>query len=116
MIKKPGSDKNILQNYRPISQLTAFSKLLERIVSTQIFSHLLAAKVLHPHQSAYMPGLSTETALSRINDDVLNNKTGSLMFRFICCLRYAQPQDSYTKANRELIFWESFRLVKIVHL
>ena len=80
LIKKPGSDKNILKNYRPISQLTAFSKLLERIVSTQIISHLLAAKVLHPHQSAYMPGLSTETALCRINYDVLNNKTGSLMF------------------------------------
>ena len=79
LIKKPGSDKNILKNYRPISQLTAFSKLLERIVSTQIISHLLAAKVLHPHQSAYMPGLSTETALCRINDYVLNNKTGSLM-------------------------------------
>ena len=75
MIKKPGSDKNILKNYRPISQLTAFSKLLERIVSTQIISHLLAAKVLHPHQSAYMPELSTETALCRINDNVLNNKT-----------------------------------------
>ena len=79
MIKKPGSDKNILKNYRPISQLTAFSKLLERIVSTQIISHLLAAKVLHPHQSTYMPGLSTEPALCRIHDDVLNNKTGSLM-------------------------------------
>ena len=26
-----------------------------------------------------MPGLRTETALCRINDDVLNNKTGSLM-------------------------------------
>ena len=63
-----------------------------------------------------MPGLSTETVLCRINDDVLNNKTGSLMlFLDICCLRYAQPQDSYTKANREWIFWESFRLVKIVH-
>ena len=79
LIKKPVSDKNILKNYRPISQLTAFSKLLERIVSTQIISHLLAAKVIHPHQNAYMPGLSTETALCRINDDVLNNKTGSLM-------------------------------------
>ena len=75
----PGSDNNILKNYRHISQLTAFSKLLERIVSTQLISHLLAAKVLHPHQSAYMPGLSIETALCRINYDVLNNKTGSLM-------------------------------------
>ena len=79
LIKKPGSDKNILKNYRPISQLTAFAKLLERIVSTQIISHLLAAKVLHPYQSAYMPGLRTETALCRINDDAINNKTGSLM-------------------------------------
>ena len=79
MIKKPGNDKNILKNYRPISQLTALFKLLERIVSTQIISHILAAKVLHPHQSAYMHGLSTETALCSINDDVLNNKTGSLM-------------------------------------
>ena len=26
-----------------------------------------------------MPRLSTETALCRINDDVLNNKTGSIM-------------------------------------
>ena len=91
LIKKPGSDKNILKNYRPISQLTAFSKLLERIVSTQIISHLLAAKVLHPHQSTHMPGLST--ALCRINDDVLTIKpVHSFIFRFICCLRYAHSK------------------------
>jgi len=36
LIKKSSMDVNTLQNYRPISNLSFVSKLLERLVSTQL--------------------------------------------------------------------------------
>ena len=70
ILKKNGLDKNNLNNYRPISQLPVFYKLLERVVSQQIIKHIERHSLLHPNQ-VYVPHKSTETALTRINNDVI---------------------------------------------
>ena len=79
ILKKNGLDKNNLNNYRPISQLPVFSKLLERVVSQQIIKHIERHSLLHPNQSAYVPHRSTETALTRINNDILANNSGTII-------------------------------------
>ena len=43
LIKKSSTDVNTLQNYRPISNLSFVSKLLERLVSTQLRPHPFSA-------------------------------------------------------------------------
>ena len=35
--------------------------------------HLIRHNILHSHQSVYVPNKSTETALARINNDILAN-------------------------------------------
>ena len=70
LIKKASLPKNDLKNYRPVSGLCFLSKLVERVVAKQLTSHININKLDNPHQSAYKPGHSTETALLSIKNEV----------------------------------------------
>ena len=39
--------KNNLNNYRPIAQLSVFSKIIERVALKQIMQHLIRHNILH---------------------------------------------------------------------
>lgn len=64
-------DKEGFYNYRPVSNLSLISKLLERIVLLQLMEHLEAYSLISPIQSAMRPLHSTETALLRLMNDLL---------------------------------------------
>ena len=53
-----------------MSGLCFLSKLVERVVARQLTSHINNNKLDNPHQSAYKPGHSTETALLSIKNEV----------------------------------------------
>ena len=81
-LKKPNLDPQSLNNYRPISNLSIFSKTLERIVRKQLTSYLISYKIPHIFQSTYIPYKSTETALAKISSDILtnlDNKNGTIL-------------------------------------
>ena len=71
LLKKPSLDRNSLKNYRPVSNLSFVSKVLERIVFNQIVGHLQENSLIEKFQSAYKAGHSTETALLRVVNDLL---------------------------------------------
>ena len=71
LLKKQSLDCNLLQNYRPISNLTLISKTIEKVVSAQLNTYLKDNNLLEPCQSAYRQGHSTETALVRVQNDVI---------------------------------------------
>ena len=70
LIKKASLPRDDLKNYRPVSGLCFLSKLVERVVARQLMSHINNNKLDNPHQSAYKPGHSTETALLSIKNEV----------------------------------------------
>ena len=70
LIKKASLPRDDLKNYRPVSGLCFLSKLVERVVARQLKSHINNNKLDNPHQSAYKPGHSTETALLSIKNEV----------------------------------------------
>ena len=63
-------DNDILNTYRPVSNLPFLSKLVERVVAKQLNMHINEHR-LHDHfLLAYRRGHSTETALLRVKNDI----------------------------------------------
>jgi hypothetical protein len=56
--------------YRPISLLPAFSKIIEKLVNIQIVKYLTTHSLLDPYQSAYKKNHSTQTALLKLTEDI----------------------------------------------
>ena len=55
--KKGG--KNLKKNYRPISLLPLFGKMLEKLIFDTLYEHLNMHGLLDPNQSGFRPGDST---------------------------------------------------------
>ena len=63
--KKKSLDWNKLKNYRPVSNLSFISKVLERIVYFQFLNHITANKLIGKFQSAYKLGHCNSSYKSR---------------------------------------------------
>ena len=59
------------KNYRPVSNLKYLSKLIEHVIAQNLNEHLTRNDIVEPMQSAYRKAHSTETALVRIQNDIL---------------------------------------------
>jgi hypothetical protein len=69
LLKKPKLDPEVLKNYRPVSNLTFVSKLIEKVVANRLIDHMKKNDLQEPLQSAYRQFHSTETALLRVQND-----------------------------------------------
>ena len=71
-------DKHIFNNYRPISILPAFSKILEKIVAYELKKSLEAYKLLYKHQYCFSPKHSTIHPIIHLLDQIAaNNDTNT---------------------------------------
>ena len=59
-------------NYRPVSNLNYFSKILECLALKHLVDHCESNKLLPNNQSAYRKGFSCETMLLKLADEILN--------------------------------------------
>ena len=71
LIKKPGLDPQVFKNYRPVSNLSFLSKLIEKVNSSRILKHIADNKLIDKFQSAYRCRHSTETALLCVYNDIV---------------------------------------------
>ena len=71
LLKKQSLEPDVLGNYRPVSNLSFISKILEKVVAKRLRSHKTSESLYEPFQSAYHAGHSTETAVVRVQNDIL---------------------------------------------
>jgi hypothetical protein len=83
LIKKQSSDFESFPNFRPISNLKFVSKVIEKVAATCLWDHLYTNDLNETFQSAYKKYHSCETALIRVQNDMLkaidNKKCGILL-------------------------------------
>ena len=70
LLKKAGLDRSSPVNYRPISNLSTVSKILEKLEQSCLRPHLMSSANFSQFQSVYRQGHCTETALIDVLDNV----------------------------------------------
>ena len=86
-------------DFRPISLLPAFSKVVEKLMAKQMIEYLKETNYFDGLQSAYKPGHSTITALLNVTDDIYECLENSELV-FLVLLDYSKAFDC---ANHRLI-------------
>ena len=90
LLKKTDLDAADVKSYRPISNLSVVSKLLERLVAKQLVQYLGQYNLLPDLQSAFRAYHSTETAVLKVLSDILHAlDTGDLVLLMLLDLSAA---------------------------
>ena len=69
-IRSPALIEIASKNYRPVSNLSFISKLIEKVVAKQLNEFISHEGLLNVNQSAYKSSHSTETVLLKIQNDI----------------------------------------------
>ena len=64
------NENNEFKNYRPISVLTCFSKLLEKLMYKRLINHIEKNKILTQNQYGFRENRSTELAIIELVDKI----------------------------------------------
>ena len=81
IFKNKGS-ADLPENYRPISVISHLAKNLEKAVCHQLMVYLTDHHFITPDQSPFLKGHSTQTALHKMVDDLLESTEGGLVSCF----------------------------------
>ena len=73
LLKKPSLDFDIFPNFRPVSNLKFLSKVIEKVAAMRLWDYLCENDLNETFQSAYKQQHSCETALLRVQNDVLKS-------------------------------------------
>ena len=108
LLKKPTLDHNNLKDFRPVSNISVLSKIIEKVVLFQMSDHLCSNSLLNPFQSAYKPRHSTETALLEIVNDLLlfvDNGNISIVTFIDLSAAFGTIDHNILLSRLEHVFW-----------
>ena len=71
LFKKPGLDSEVWKNYRSVSNLSFSSRIIKKVISTQLVTYIVDNDLTDDFQSAYKCDHSTKTALLRVYNDIV---------------------------------------------
>jgi len=105
MYKK--GDKSDPSNYRPISMLTSFSKVLEKALYRRLIQHIdNNNNILNEQQFGFRKRLSTEDAIFKLTHEVLNALNNRTMVGSIFC----DLEKAFDSVNHSLLIKKTFLL------
>jgi hypothetical protein len=84
LVYKKG-DKNIVTNYRPISILTSFNKIFEKIMYCRLLKHLSDSSILRNHQFGFIINQGTDNAVFKLIFGILNSLSQKILVGGVFC-------------------------------
>ena len=91
LLKKRTLDEDVLNNYLPASNLAFISKITEKVVASRLNHHLMVNNLQEPFQSAYRMNHSTETAMLRVQNDIIRALGDIINGYSTLCMQSASP-------------------------
>ena len=83
-------DSSALTNYRPISVLTFFAKVFEKIVYNKLFNFISDNNILYDHQYGFRKGRSTQQAIITLVDKITKSQDiGDIVITLLIDLKKA---------------------------
>jgi hypothetical protein len=97
-------DKTLLTNYRPISLLSIFHKILEKLMCYRLRSFLNAKHVLYDYQFGFRPNHSTSLALIEVIDNIYYHLDRN---EFVMGL-YLDLRKAFDTVNHDILLWKLY--------
>ena len=95
---KSGS-KQSLNNYRPISLLCSFSKLLENCLHDQLYKYFKSNNYFYKHQFDFRENLSTDIALHQIYEDF----TTGIANKHVTCSVFLDLKKAFNTVDNDIL-------------
>lgn len=92
-------NRELMNNYRPISSISLIAKLLEKCVHAQLSYPLEINKLLYPNQFGFRPGRSTSHAIATLLDDFYNAIYNNTFSRTI----YIDFRKAFDTVNHKIL-------------
>lgn len=94
-----GGDKNEMSNYRPISILPVFSKVLEKVIHNRLLNFCTKFELITPAQYGFRPKRSTETALLMQKEIILD----ALESKQLCIGVFVDFSKAFDRLNHQTL-------------
>jgi exonuclease III len=102
-IHKKGDVQNV-NNYRPISLLTVFSKVIEKMIYVRLYKHLIINNILISNQFGFRTGHSAEQAIFFLINNVLEAIDKKQMVGGIFC----DLHKAFDSVNYEILLDKTY--------
>ena len=99
-------DDTLFNNYRPISLLPTFSKIIERLVHTRLSHYLNAHGLLNQSQYGFLKNLSTDQAILELQDRIVK----SIASKKWCSGIFLDMSKAFDTLNHDILLSKMFHL------
>lgn len=97
-------DRNLFNNYRPISLLPILSKVLEKILYSFIIAYINEKNLLNPLQFGFRKRHSTYMPIAHMFDQITN----SLQNNLVSCVLYLDLKKAFDTVNLTILLQKLF--------